>query len=79
MKQHFYVFESTPGEFHFGEKLPAAKLKRDYLSPALDEFGNPLTPAERVRLGVWFPQEYEAALERGRAATVTAQAIGVGA
>lgn len=45
----------------------AKKRRRDYLSPACDKNGNPLTPAQRVRLGVWFPDLYKAALERGRA------------
>ena len=48
-------------------KEHAAKLKRDYLSPAFDKNGNPLTPRERAVMGVWDPAAYEQALARGRA------------
>jgi hypothetical protein len=53
----------------------AVQLRRNYLRPALDESGNPLTPAERARLGVWFPTLYAEALARGCKAQAKAKAV----
>jgi hypothetical protein len=47
----------------------AMQLRRDFLSPALDRFGNPLTPAERAHLGVWDRAAYERVLEMSRLMT----------
>jgi hypothetical protein len=67
----------THGRFTSREEAcqHAEQLRRDFLTPACDKFGNPLTMRERAYLGVWHPTLYEEAMARGRARDRRAMAV----